>query len=104
MSSTAAVMGVLLRAAIETVNKGREFKPTLENNMETLNTIAPQVDEMRYNDQLGRPGQEIERLQSRVPEGKELVLLKVAEIFDILGKEDSGKFKGKLIKGSSGAP
>ncbi|MED6172459.1 hypothetical protein PIB30_050279 [Stylosanthes scabra] len=68
-----ALMGEALRAAIETINKGREFRPTLENNIETLNSIAPLVDEMmRYNDQLDRPRQEIQRLQRRVREGQEL--------------------------------
>ncbi|MED6167400.1 hypothetical protein PIB30_002371 [Stylosanthes scabra] len=68
-----ALMGEALRAAIETINKGREFKPTLEKNIETLNSIAPLVDEMmRYNDKLDRPRQEIQRLQNRVREGQEL--------------------------------
>ncbi|XP_057759422.1 probable disease resistance protein At5g66900 [Arachis stenosperma] len=68
-----AVMGELLRAAIETINKGREFKPTLETNIQTLNAIAPLVDEMmEYNDKLDRPRQEIQRLQSRVRQGQDL--------------------------------
>lgn len=69
-----AVMGELLKGAIATINKGREFRPTLESNIETLNSLAPLVEEMkRYNEMLDRPIAEIGRLESRLRDGQQLV-------------------------------
>lgn len=69
-----AVMGELLKGAIATINKGRDFGPTLESNIETLNSLAPQVEEMkRYNKMLDRPIEEIARLESQMQAGEELV-------------------------------
>lgn len=69
-----AVMGELLKAALEAFKKGREFKSTLETNEETLNSLEPLVDEMvMLNKELDQPRHEIERLQSQIREGKELV-------------------------------
>ncbi|KAK7406591.1 hypothetical protein VNO78_08219 [Psophocarpus tetragonolobus] len=69
-----AVMGELLKGAITIVKKGREFRGTLESNIETLNSLAPQVEEMkRYNKMLDRPIEEIERLERHMRDGEELV-------------------------------
>ncbi|KAE9613019.1 hypothetical protein Lal_00027587 [Lupinus albus] len=68
-----AVLGEVLKAAIETIQKGREFKPTLETNIDTLNSLAPLVQEMkRYNQELDRPIEEIERLEHEIQAGEEL--------------------------------
>ncbi|TKY70538.1 DA1-related 5 [Spatholobus suberectus] len=69
-----AVMGELLKGAIATVNKGREFKPTLESNIETLKSLSPVVEEMkRYNNMLDRPVEEIKELENHVRDGQQLV-------------------------------
>ncbi|XP_027361343.1 probable disease resistance protein At5g66900 [Abrus precatorius] len=69
-----AVMGEMLKGALETIKKGREFKPTLESNIETLNNLAPIVKEMkRYNKMLDRPMKEIEGLEAHMQAGEELV-------------------------------
>lgn len=68
-----AVMGEGLKAALVTINKGLEFKPTLESNIDTLNSLAPLVQEMkRYNQQLDRPREEIARLEREIQAGEEL--------------------------------
>ncbi|XP_073220429.1 protein DA1-related 5-like [Cicer arietinum] len=69
-----AVMGEIVKHAIQTIKKGRDFGPTLEMNIETLNTLAPLVEEMkRYSDLLDRSRDEIERLEKHITEGQELV-------------------------------
>jgi len=69
-----AVMGELLKGTIATINKGLAFKPTLESNIETLKSLAPQVEEMKnYNMMLDRPIEEIEQLESHMRAGEELV-------------------------------
>ncbi|CAJ1929771.1 unnamed protein product [Sphenostylis stenocarpa] len=69
-----AVMGEFLKGAIATINKGREFKPTLESYIETLDSLAPLVEQMKkYNMMLDRPIEEIERLERHMRTGKELV-------------------------------
>lgn len=69
-----AVMGEFLKGAIATINKGLAFKPTLESNIETLKSLAPQVEEMKkYNNMLDRPIDEISRLERHMRAGEELV-------------------------------
>ncbi|XP_004511973.1 probable disease resistance protein At5g66900 [Cicer arietinum] len=69
-----AVMGEIVKHAIQTIKKGRDFGPTLEKNIETLNNLAPLIEEMKeYNDLLDRPRDEIEKLEKHIREGQELV-------------------------------
>ncbi|RDY11000.1 putative disease resistance protein, partial [Mucuna pruriens] len=69
-----AVMGELLKGAISTINKGREFRSTLESNIDTLTSLAPLVKEMeQYNEMLDRPSKEINQLVSQIRAGEELV-------------------------------
>ncbi|KAL2348424.1 hypothetical protein Fmac_002424 [Flemingia macrophylla] len=69
-----AVIGELLKFAIATVKKGRDFQPTLESNIETLNSLAPLVEEMkRYNMMLDRPMAEIAKLEDHIRDGQRLV-------------------------------
>jgi len=69
-----AVVGEIVKKALQTIKKGREFGPTLERNIETLNTLAPLVKEIKgYNDLLDQPSEEIERLEKHIREGEELV-------------------------------
>lgn len=69
-----AVMGELVKGAIAAVKKGRDFKPTLESNIETLKSLSPLVEEMKkYNNMLDRPIKEIERLENHMRSGQELV-------------------------------
>jgi hypothetical protein len=69
-----AVTGEMLRYALQTIENGRQFGPTLEMNVETLNALAPLVEQIKdYSDLLGRPREEIERFETHIKEGKELV-------------------------------
>ncbi|KAL5099324.1 hypothetical protein RYX36_003651 [Vicia faba] len=66
--------GEVLKHVLLPIKKGREFGPTLETNIETLKALAPIVEEMKgYNDLLDRPREEIERLETHIREGEELV-------------------------------
>ncbi|WJX60807.1 hypothetical protein P8452_45968 [Trifolium repens] len=69
-----AVMGEMVKYAIQTIKKGQDFGPTLETNIQTLNALAPLVEEMKsFNDLLDRPREEINKLETHIREGKELV-------------------------------
>jgi hypothetical protein len=69
-----ALMGETLKYGIQTIKKGREFRPTLETNIETLDALVPLVEKMKgFNDLLDRPSEEIERLEKHMREGKEIV-------------------------------
>ncbi|GAU17399.1 hypothetical protein TSUD_232750 [Trifolium subterraneum] len=69
-----ALMGETVKYALETYKKGREFRPTLQTNIETLDALAPLVEKMKdFNDLLDRPSEEIERLEKHMREGKEIV-------------------------------
>ncbi|WJX55443.1 hypothetical protein P8452_41211 [Trifolium repens] len=69
-----AVTGEMLRYALQTIQNGRQFGPTLEMNVETLNALAPLVEQIKdYSDLLSRPREEIERFETHIREGKELV-------------------------------
>ncbi|WJX55428.1 hypothetical protein P8452_41196 [Trifolium repens] len=69
-----AVMGEMVKYAIQTIKKGQDFAPTLETNIQTLNALAPLVEEMKsFNDLLDRPREEINKLETHIREGKELV-------------------------------
>ncbi|PNY15960.1 putative LRR receptor-like protein kinase [Trifolium pratense] len=51
-----AVTGEVLKYALQTIQNGLEFGPTLEMNIETLNALAPLVEQIKdYSDLLGRP-------------------------------------------------
>lgn len=68
-----AVIQELLKAALETIDKGRDFKPTLESNIDTLEALTPLVEEIKqYSKVLDRPTTEIERLVHEIQAGKEL--------------------------------
>ncbi|XP_061341829.1 probable disease resistance protein At5g66900 [Gastrolobium bilobum] len=68
------VMGEMLEAALEAIQKGREFRPTLESNIETLNSLTPLLEEMkRYSKELDHPIEEIEKLETEIRAGEELV-------------------------------
>ncbi|KAK2372729.1 putative disease resistance protein [Trifolium repens] len=69
-----ALMGETLKYGIQTIKKGREFRPTLETNIETLDALVPLVEKMKgFNGLLDRPSEEIERLEKHMIEGKEIV-------------------------------
>jgi hypothetical protein len=69
-----AVTGEMLRYGLQTIQNGRQFGPTLEMNVETLNALAPLVEQIKdYSYLLGRPREEIERFETHISEGKELV-------------------------------
>lgn len=69
-----AVTGEMLKHVLQTIKNGRQFGPTLETNIETLNALAPLVEQIKgYNDELDRPREEIGRLESHIREGEELV-------------------------------
>ncbi|XP_027348723.1 probable disease resistance protein At5g66900 [Abrus precatorius] len=69
----AALQGVL-EYAIQTIDKGRDFKPTLTKNMDTLDALTPLVEEIkRYSNELDHPKHEVERLEKELRAGKELV-------------------------------
>ncbi|XP_061341157.1 probable disease resistance protein At5g66900 [Gastrolobium bilobum] len=69
-----AVMGEMLKAALEAIKKGREFGPTLESNIETLNSLTPLVEEMKqYSKLLDHPIEEIVKLETQIRAGEELV-------------------------------
>ncbi|CAJ2646255.1 unnamed protein product [Trifolium pratense] len=68
-----AAMGEIMKGAIQNIQNGRQFGPTLEMNAETLNALAPLVEEMKgFNYVLNRPIEEIERFEKHIREGKEL--------------------------------
>ncbi|KAJ1415232.1 Powdery mildew resistance protein, RPW8 domain [Sesbania bispinosa] len=69
-----ALMGEALKYALEIVKSGLEFNSTLERNTKTLNSLGPLVEQMkRYNEVLNRPREEIERLESHIRAGQEVV-------------------------------
>ncbi|GAU17397.1 hypothetical protein TSUD_232730 [Trifolium subterraneum] len=64
-----AVMGEMVKYALQTIKKGRDFGPTLETNIQTLNALAPLVEEMKgFNDLLDRPREEIKKLETHIRE------------------------------------
>ncbi|GAU17402.1 hypothetical protein TSUD_232780 [Trifolium subterraneum] len=75
---TGPAVGVSLaqtvNCALQIITKGRKFRQTLKTNIETLDALAPLVEEMKgFNDLLDRPSEEIERLEKHMREGKEIV-------------------------------
>jgi len=71
-----AVIGEILKKALETIKNGRNFGSTLETSIDILNALEPLVEELKGyndNDSLDRPRKEIERLETLVTELKELV-------------------------------
>jgi len=69
-----AGMGELLKYAIQTIQKGREFGSTLEASIQTLDALAPLVKEMNDVNVLSdRPKEEIERLETILREWEEIV-------------------------------
>ncbi|XP_014521076.1 probable disease resistance protein At5g66900 [Vigna radiata var. radiata] len=69
-----ALMGEALKGAISIIKKGLAFKSTLDSNIETLNSLAPLVEEMKMcNMMLDRPSKEIEKLESLMRNSQELV-------------------------------
>ncbi|KAK7331122.1 hypothetical protein VNO77_25336 [Canavalia gladiata] len=64
----------VLKYALKTIEKGREFRPTLKRNMETLDALAPVVEKIkRYSNELDHSKEEIERLENEIRAGRELV-------------------------------
>lgn len=69
-----AVIQEVLKSALEVIDKGRDFRPTLESNMETLDALTPLVEEIkRYSNELDRPKEEVARLEDEIRAGRELV-------------------------------
>lgn len=92
-----AVTGEMVKYTLQKIKKGREFRPTLETNIETLKALAPLVEEMKgYNDLLDRPRGEIERLEKRIREGEELV--KKCKKFTLWNFFSFPGYQGKLQK------
>ncbi|XP_061363508.1 probable disease resistance protein At5g66900 [Gastrolobium bilobum] len=69
-----AVIQEVLHDALKIIDKGRDFKPTLERNKDTLDALTPLVEEIKqYSMELDRPREEVERLENEMKAGKELV-------------------------------
>lgn len=63
-----------LKMALDLVNKTRDFRPTLERYRETCDGLEPLVENIkRLNNELGRPNEEVERLENAVRATRELV-------------------------------
>ncbi|KAE9614327.1 putative powdery mildew resistance protein, RPW8 [Lupinus albus] len=69
-----AVMQEVLKTAIETIDKGRDFRPTLENNIDILEALSPLVEDIKqYSKVLDRSTSQVEKLENEIQVGKELV-------------------------------
>ncbi|CAL0312789.1 unnamed protein product [Lupinus luteus] len=69
-----ALMQEVLRTAIEAIDKTRDFNPTLENNLETLEAMTPLVEDIKqYSKVLDRSTSQVEKLENEIEAGKELV-------------------------------
>lgn len=98
-----AVMGEMAKYALETIKKGLKFNSTLEENVETLNSLTPIVEEMqRYNKVLDRPVAEIKRLEKHLTEGQEVVRKSKKKKLDRLGFLSFPGFQTKLKKKDEG--
>ena len=69
-----ALMQEALKAALEKIDKGRDFNSSLKTNMETLEALTPIVEQIKqYNKELDRPTGAVESLENEIKAGKELV-------------------------------
>ncbi|XP_024639595.1 probable disease resistance protein At5g66900 isoform X3 [Medicago truncatula] len=67
------VVGKIVNQTFETVKNARDFGPTLEKSIETSKALDPLVEQIKgYNYSLGRPREEIERLE-KYTDNKELI-------------------------------
>lgn len=64
---------ITLKRALNFIDRARDFNPTLENNIETLDSLTPLVEDIKkFSNELDRP-KEVERLENEVKAGRELV-------------------------------
>ncbi|XP_045814937.1 probable disease resistance protein At5g66900 [Trifolium pratense] len=69
-----ALMGETVKHAVQEIKNGRKFGPTLKTSEQTLNALAPLVEQIKVsNDSLGRPREDIQKLETHIGELKELV-------------------------------
>jgi tRNA uridine 5-carbamoylmethylation protein Kti12 len=67
-------IGQMLKYAVETIKKGRDFGPTLKTSIQTLKVLVPLVEKMKSsNDLLDQPREDIEMLETHMREIKEIV-------------------------------
>ncbi|KAK7263088.1 hypothetical protein RJT34_30672 [Clitoria ternatea] len=63
-----------LENALRAIDKVRDFRPTLERNMDTLDALTPLVKDIkRYSNELDHSKEEVGRLEKEIEAGKELV-------------------------------
>jgi GTPase SAR1 family protein len=68
------VIGEMVKYAVQTIKKGRDFGPTLKTSIETLKVLVPLVEKMKVsNDLFDRPREDIEMLETHMRGIKEIV-------------------------------
>jgi GTPase SAR1 family protein len=68
------VIGEMVKYAVQTIKKGRDFGPTLKTSIETLKILVPLVEKMKVsNDLFDRPREDIEMLETHIRGIKEIV-------------------------------
>jgi hypothetical protein len=68
------VIGEMVKYAVQTIKKGRDFGPTLKTSIETLKVLVPLVEKMKVsNDLFDRPREDIEMLETHMRGIKEII-------------------------------